>query len=78
MSSLTIKTAGEQYKITLSRPIAVAGDDVQFANVVALLVEGILDDYSPAYGEPAAFVAERLGMTVVAIDAPPPESGVIY
>jgi hypothetical protein len=82
MSTLTIKTAGEEYKITLSRPVEVAGEDVQFAGVLASLVEGMLMDYSPAFGDPAAFVSERLkqrlGATVVAIDAPAAVKGMVY
>lgn len=82
MSSVTIKTGGEQYKITLSRPSAAVGVDAQFSEVLALLTDGFLEDYSPAFGEPAAFVANRfvvlLGATVVAIDAPASEKGLIY
>ena len=82
MASLTIQTAGEQYKITLSQPVAVEGDDVKFANSLALLAAGAMEDYSPAFGDPAAFVAEqlsqRLGAAVVSINSPPPKSGVIY
>lgn len=82
MASVTIKSAGEQYAVTLSRPISVTGDSSQFAKVLASLVEGMLEDYSPAFGEPAAYVAEnlkkRLGVTVVSIDAPPLQEGVVY
>lgn len=82
MAFVTIKSAGEQYKITLSRPVAASGDDERFTKVLASLAEGILEDYSPSLGGQASFVAsqlrERLGATVVSVEEPLSEKGVVY
>jgi hypothetical protein len=82
MASVIIKSAGERYEITLSRPVAATGDDQRFAATLASLTEGILEDYSPSFGGQASFVAsqlkDRLGVAVVSIDEPPSEKGVVY
>lgn len=82
MASVTIKSAGEQYKITLARPVVSSGEDERFAGILASLTEGILEEYSPSLGGQASFVASRLkdrmGVTVVSVEEPPPEKGVVY
>lgn len=82
MNSLVIKSAGEQYRITLSRPVVASGDDERFAGSLASLTEGIIEDYSPSLGGQASFVAsqlkERLGITIVSVEEPPPEKGFVY
>jgi hypothetical protein len=82
MASVTIKTAGEVYEIAISSPAVVVGEDERFAATLGRIVDGIVEDYSPALGGQASFVARqlkaRLGVTVVSIDEPPPEKGVVY
>jgi hypothetical protein len=82
VASVIIKSAGEKYTITLSRPTTAVGSDSRFAGTLASLVDGILEDYSPALGGQASFVArklkERLGVAVVSVDEPPSEKGVVY
>jgi hypothetical protein len=82
MTSVIIKSAGEQYAITLSRPVVASGEDKRFAGLLASLAEAMLEDYSPSLGGQASFVAsqlkERLGVTVVSVEEQPPEKGVVY
>lgn len=82
VAAVTIRSAGERYEVKLSSPVAVAGDDEGFSAILASLVEGILEDYSPSLGGPASFVAnelkDRLGVSVVSVEEPPSEDGVVY
>ena len=82
MASVTIKTAGEAYEIALSSPAVVVGDDERFAATLGRIVDGMVADYTPALGGQASFVARqlkaRLGATVVSVDEPPSEEGVVY
>lgn len=82
MASVVINSAGEKYQITLSRPVAAVGSDDRFAETLASLVDAILEDYSPALGGQASFVArklkDRLGVSVVSVDEPPSQKGVVY
>lgn len=82
MASVTVRSAGETYAITIARPSVVAGKDERFAKTLGLIVDGTLEDYSPSLGGQASFVAsqlkERLGVSVVSVDEPPAEKGVVY
>lgn len=82
MASVTIKSAGEVYEIAIGRPPIATGKDERFAKTLALIVGGVLEEYSPSLGGQASFVAsqlkDRLGVTVVSVDEPPSEEGVVY
>lgn len=82
MASVTIKTAGEEYEIALSSPAVATGKDERFAATLGRIVDGIVEEYSPALGGQASFVARqlkgRLGVAVVSVDEPPTEIGVVY
>jgi hypothetical protein len=82
VSSVTIKSAGEQYEIALGHPVAASGPDKKFAEIIARLVEGAIGEYSVAFGGKASFVAKSLkdtiGAEIVSVDEPPSEKGVVY
>lgn len=82
MASITIKSAGEDYQITVGPPAVARGKDERFAKTLALIVDGVLEDYSPSLGGQASFVAsqlkDRIGATVVSVEEPPSEKGVVY
>lgn len=82
MASITIKSAGETYEIAIGRPSVAKGKDERFAKTLGLIVDGTLEDYSPSLGGQASFVAsqlkERLGVSVVSVDEPPAEKGIVY
>lgn len=82
MASVTIRTAGEVYVISLTSPAVAFGKDRRFAATLGRIVDGIVEQYSPALGGQASFVAKqlkgRLGVSVVSVDEPLTENGVVY
>lgn len=82
MASVTIKSAGEEYVISITSPATCVGPDEAFAATIAKITDNAASEYSVAFGGPASFVAnvlkERLGAEVVSIEEPSAEEGVVY
>jgi formaldehyde-activating enzyme involved in methanogenesis len=82
VASVTAKSAGQTYVISVSHPVVVTGPEEATSRIIARVVEDSMDRYSVAFCGRASFAAnavkESLGVEIVSVDEPPAEKGVVY
>lgn len=79
----TLKIGGKEYSVQFKQgSIAVSGGDEFLNAVVQRLCESAAEEYSPAMGGRAAYIAnwvsEVTGGEVVSVDEPDSENGTVY
>lgn len=80
---ITLKIGGKDYSIQFKQgDIVVSGGDEFLNAAVHRLCESAAEEYSPAMGGRAAYIAnwvsEVAGGEVVSVNEPPAEKGVVY
>lgn len=79
----SVEIGGQEYLIVLEKGAAsVSGGTDSLAGSIEKLVKIALEEYTPAVGGRAAYiaawVAEKTNGEVLSVDEPPSEKGVVY
>lgn len=83
MLRVSLKVAGQDLEITSEKgAVSVSGGDEFFNGVARRLAESAIEEYSPAMGGKASYVANAVvalvGGKVALVDEPLSEEGVVY
>lgn len=81
--NVVLKIGGRDYSITSEKgKVSVSGGDEFLSAAVQKLVESAAEEYSPAMGGKATYIANSVvgfvGGEVVSVEEPPSEKGVVY